>query len=407
MYTVRFDSSRGNALVGALVAVGISGIVTMSAIGYNNAFIHTSRVAYVRAAFSTLESNIRFMAMQPYAYDCGAQGTVNTQLGGLANCKFRTNAQHETYFKPVESITFPGAQCEPGVKDCGFSLKNLKLTPTPTPTGLTGVFSATLSYDGKEISLAPSNITLTVPTDVLQSQTFDCATVDATKPVFAGFDSTTGAPICRGFADCPTGQYVKSLNFKNMTRVCGSLAPENDKLNCLPAKSGLDQPMIRTMQWSNGVVSSTCAQVDIPPAVPAPVKPVTPNPPKPPQNCADITYNDPQPIVFSASSISLTSKFQSAVDKIQSGCTYSSVDVDYRWSGVSGATCNYSQSFKNMVPGSPARSAGFLGGKSTYTTAVVNGGEAYITGYTSGYSTGALAYACISNVVITVHSKAN
>ena len=401
MKLVRLKSSRGNALLGAMVAVGISGVVGMTAIAYNQTFIQSSRMAYVRSAFSSLESNLRFMAMQPYAYSCGREGVINDQLGGYANCTLRRDATGKSYFDSILRINFPGAQCAPDVKACGFVVSDLKFTPTTTAGVTSGVFSAKLSYEGKELSIAPSNIKLDVPADVLQSMIFDCAEVNPLKPVFAGFDPKTGAPVCRGFQDCPKGQYVRTLDFTKMDRKCAPLAPE-DGLDCSPSKSGLNQPMIKTMFWTDGVVGKTCDLVKIPP----PSGNIDPPTQKPPVNCADLYYSDPQGPAVSGSSTSFTTVFQSTVDKIPSGCTYTDVTIDFRRSGFNGSSCNYVAKYDHLQPGGPSQSMGFLGKKSTYGTAVVNGGSAYLTEYTSGYSTGILAAACISNVVVTVHSKA-
>ena len=262
MRFVDLRNTRGNALLGAMGAVVIAGAVGLAAMSYNDSFQHTSRVVYVRALQASLESAMRFRAMQPYAYACGREvlGTAH-QADGIGSCVMQSG-----YFDALK-IKVAGAKCPTMMgNNCGFDVAIAAFSTRPDASGKTvGVFNGKISYQGAEVSVAPAVVTMDVPTEVLQSQDIDCSQVDDGKsPVFSGF-KPDGSADCRPFTECPTGSYVVGLDVPRATVTCQPLSAQDNKLDC--STSPFDQPMITQMSWSNGVISAACGSVPSPPAV--------------------------------------------------------------------------------------------------------------------------------------------
>ena len=240
--------SRGQALLGALAAVAVSGLVGAGMVANYSAFIQQSRRAYIQSAMTNLDNKIRFMAMQPYAYKCGTGG----DLTGIEGC-----AVNPDYFTHVKHVAMTGAPCASGItqNSCGFALEIAALRSATIDGQATKLFSYQLKYEGTDVSLRPlgydpaQTTGMPIPTEILQAQRFDCALIDANKPVFTGFDPD-GKPRCRGFEPCAPGEYVRGVNLKTLKLDC--VAPTGTMLDC----SGPNQSKIMSVAWNDGVINS-------------------------------------------------------------------------------------------------------------------------------------------------------
>lgn len=267
-------NKRGNALLGAMTAVAVTGFIGSAMVAYYESFVRQSRMAYVRAILTSVDNKVRFMAQQPYAYICGQErtGSVASQLDGIRGCVI-----NEQYFARIAQTVVPGAVCANGAS-CGIRLilrpavaghPPLDFTTATNPvsgaTESVGLFPYQLIYEGSEFSLRPGGYDLRnnptgmmVPREILQSQIFDCSAVDPTRPVFGGFDAG-GSPICRGFNECPTGTYGSALDFRTLVMTCLPLVTPDKNVNC---SSG--QTKISNVNFAGGALTSSCSELPVP-----------------------------------------------------------------------------------------------------------------------------------------------
>lgn len=272
-------NARGNALLGALATIVGLGVVSGSMVGYYENFVRTSRAAFVRSAFTSLEGSVRYMSMQPYAYTCGtmtdiSQCTVNPgYFSRLGTATASTGGFQNALRQP-----FAGAKCPAGQPNCGFLIEwNNALRLVPSGGRTYGLFQGRVTYEGEEVSIKPTTfpndpavpdvLRESVPIEVLQAQVIDCnLSSGGTTPVFAGFQAN-GRPNCVGFDRCPQGQYVSYVNFDTMRVTCSSLSTPDKSIDCSQGATGQRQTGIASMDWrvADGQVTHTCTQMPQPP----------------------------------------------------------------------------------------------------------------------------------------------
>lgn len=250
-FVSRFRNQRGDALIMALMFVGLTAMIAAAIPSLMEMKQRQARLIRVRTLMSTLETRIKSLVLQSTSYT-GCDSSV-----GYSSCQLIPNL-----FDPYLVTVVSGARC--AVSPCGIQLS---FTGVGGSTSLdvdvaTGnpVFLAKLTYMGTDISLQPTEIKVQIPTDILQSQAFDCAAIDATRPLFAGFDSL-GKLVCKPLpSDCPVGTYVKGIDPQTLALVCEPLSGSGS-VSC----SATD--LMSDLSWSGGTTFTRSCQTRLDPFV--------------------------------------------------------------------------------------------------------------------------------------------
>ena len=197
------------------------------------------RVARVKSMMTVVEAQLRRRALQPEAYvGCDSEN-------GLANCNINS-----AYFADLTLRPVTGARCASPGTGCGIRVTNLALLKPSRE------FRALISYDGRDATLKPVAVSIVVPAEVLQDESFNCGAIDAAKPIFTGFDAS-GKPICLGFNGCAPSEFISAIDVANHTVTCSPL-PAN------AACSG--QQMFANFHWNgSGTVQTNCVGLADPP----------------------------------------------------------------------------------------------------------------------------------------------
>lgn len=265
---MRTVNDRGSVVMWGLILSGMIGATTIAAHTYFENFSRQARTTQIRSRLTSLEALVRTMAFQPYSYKCGSDNGAD-QVSDISSCTINPD-----YYLDVAEVLMPGAECPPGVKACGFKLSSsgsaVRPTLTVMPGNPVGVFDATITYEGREAVMRPSEIRLEIPTELLQSSQFDCMLANPNKPVLTGFDAN-GKPNCRGFSPvvngvprgetqpCPKGSYATQVNWASLTIICSNLDGADKVVGC-PQDQALTQ-----VRWADGRITSQC---DLLPAAP-------------------------------------------------------------------------------------------------------------------------------------------
>lgn len=121
------------------------------------------------------------------------------------------------------NIFIPGARCKDGEDPCGIKVARLIENNSEVPywNATSSKFSGRLVYAGQEVPVAPLNLEINVPREVIQIQKYICPT---TTPFLAGFHEN-GDLICRPLpqpSSCgPVGGYILGVN-SNLSAICGN-----------------------------------------------------------------------------------------------------------------------------------------------------------------------------------------
>ena len=255
------QNSRGQALIGAMIAAVVTGFVGTALMSNNLMVLAQTRRAYVQSAMTDLDAKVRLMAMQPYAYACGGDVAGHTKLEGIQSCQVRPD-----YFAPILHVAMAGVPCDVGVpiNTCGFKvtppvLKDATVT-TGTVTNNVKVLSYRLKYEGTDFDIHDIGYAdtavgldagLLIPTEILQSATFDCAAIDPLKPVFSGFDAR-GAVTCRGFGICKPGEAITNVTTQGTAFGVTCAPPKDTAVDC----TGSPQQKISKMTFADGKVTA-------------------------------------------------------------------------------------------------------------------------------------------------------
>lgn len=218
-------NSRGNVLMFALLAAGGMMGLLLFVTSANQVSDQARYVARIKAIQTLTELRLKTLAMQPAFYSgCNSSS-------GSSSCQIVASR-----LDPYRLIRVPGAKCAAGVTQCGIALENEAFN------GSARVFTATLKYTGEKPVIAPVQVRVEVPEDLLQAQNYDCGAMNPEAPIFTGFDSA-GKPICRGLAPCGDGQFISGINPESLAPVCKTIP---NSVGCSANQ------FIGSISWSGG-----------------------------------------------------------------------------------------------------------------------------------------------------------
>lgn len=204
MTTIFSKNDRGNALLFSLLGAGALAGALLLVTSNTQVSEQTRYVARIKAIQTLTELRLKTALMQPAFYS-GCNSATGSSSCSIVPSKLN----------PFRLIRVPGAKCPPGAS-CGIVLENDAFDAA------TRVFTGTLRYHGEKVSIAPVQIRVDVPEEILQTQSYDCGALNAATPIFAGYDSA-GKPICRGFGSCGDGQFVSGVNPTTLAPICTAL----------------------------------------------------------------------------------------------------------------------------------------------------------------------------------------
>lgn len=236
-------------MLASLIASGL--VVGASVVAYKNFNVNKDnvRIARIKNLMNLVDAQVRRRAIQPESYiNCNS-------TGGVASC-----ALDPTLFNDLNNKNVSGAKCggAPGTA-CGVRVENAALNVGSRN------FSARIVYHGSEANLKPIDVTIRVPTEVLQTSNFLCP---GTTPFFAGFQAN-GAPDCQGFRNtatyqngqCISGYFVSHVDISTRTVDCSPM-PANIQCGDQNAEKFF------TINWVNGTPNYNCNSLDTPPYTP-------------------------------------------------------------------------------------------------------------------------------------------
>ncbi len=227
-----FTSERGQVLLSSIVFS--AGVILASGFLLQQSYQseRTLRIPRIKSIMSSIEAKVRLASLQPQTFTCPltATATFNSSL-----CTLST-----TFAELTEAV--PG--CQNAGPTCGVVVQN------PVLAGTT--LTATVIYQGTELAIAPIQLSISVPPDVLQASDYNCASIDPTKPLFAGFNPD-GSLICKPLpSDCPAGQYASGVSSTNLSLSCAALPT--------PANSCSLHQYMTSVNWAGGpTFTVTCA----------------------------------------------------------------------------------------------------------------------------------------------------
>ncbi len=215
------NNTKGSAILNALiVSLGISAIgmyLTQEAVNTIKA-LHVPRI---KSLMAVVENQVRLNALLTSSYDCSSS---------LANQNARCVLSGE-YINFQTLSRYPIPTCTPvqtAPLVCGVIVENSNIDQT------TQIFTATVRYNGTDVSIRPVNISMRIPVELLQEDTFECPD---TAPILKGFITNPnsdfrGKPNCAPIPSnlCPQGRYVTGIDVSTLQVQCGgSLGPP---INC-------------------------------------------------------------------------------------------------------------------------------------------------------------------------------
>ena len=234
----------GNILLTAIFVSAIVGVGVVSAYNRFNDTKDSFRISRMHNLMGAVESQVRGRALQPEAYT----GCTS----GAATCRVNT-----AFFDDLVHQSVVGAVCPRAMPKCGIILKLLPFVAS------SGTFLAEVRYEGLEVKPKPISIAVQVPTEILQVDIFSCGAMNPDLPAFASFDST-GAPVCKGFNTCGTGEFVAGVNATSHTVRCKRLPSQ---VSC-PS-----QQLISNLNWGGDSLTVSCAGLPDPPYTATPTLP--------------------------------------------------------------------------------------------------------------------------------------
>lgn len=228
--------------IGSAVLAGMLGsmLVAGSAIvAYKNFNVTNDslRVARVKSMIAVVEAQIRRRALQPEAYmGCTSNGTIDCEI-------------NPAFFSDLVSRPVVGARCATPGAGCGIQVSGISLVKA------TREFRAQISYAGKDARLKPTQVSIIVPVEILQEESFNCGALDPARPLFVGFDAA-GRPDCRGFNACGPNQYVSGINVADHSVSCTDLPAS---VACAGGE------LFDNFNWAGGAIVHHCRPLADPP----------------------------------------------------------------------------------------------------------------------------------------------
>ncbi len=235
------SSNRGNTMVVALLLVVIVGIASFAIPQMETTQQKHLRTLRIRALMTNVEVRLREFALSPNTYQsCDSSA-------GVTSCRI-----HQSKLTSISTLRVFGAECPPSLPNCGIRFVPGPDFPRLKLSASGAQFEGTLIYEGDDLKLAPIPINVQVPLDLVQSKAVSCAQIDASRPIFHGFDSQ-GRAKCRALpAPCGPGQYLYAVNPRTLASQCRNLSPA--LLEC-PAGQ-----MIGRVSYLNGEFSTQCIE---------------------------------------------------------------------------------------------------------------------------------------------------
>jgi hypothetical protein len=228
-------NQRGDAFILSIIAMAVAMVAFLSlqTIGYT--LEKKFAQARVRNQLSLIESQIRQHFRQPNAFT-GCQSQT-----GVLGCQVNQGA-----FARYGQIPVRGGLCSLTTvpQNCHFKSEVMSFDTSTRVLKIKTELANAVSMNASEFSIE-------VPDEILQSSSFTCAELDASKPVMVGLDPSTGQVRCRGLQTCPAGQHMVAVN--------GSTAQPQ----CAPLPSGSvgcpGGQMLQSLEWKGGAqVTHSC-----------------------------------------------------------------------------------------------------------------------------------------------------
>lgn len=229
-----FRSQRGNTLILAIISTALVVSVGLIAAQLSTTTDSQLNKARVKSLMAYVEGRVRLAALQPAAY------TGCNSSTGTSQC--RQNSSHPLWTS-ISSFRINNAKCPAGINSCGIQLRGINFNSNNR------TLTASIEYDGTDFSIRPITVSIAVPTEILQSETFTCP--DPT-PILQGF-LADGRPNCQPLPSCnpAAGQYISSINPSNLAPRCSSV--------CGVQSCGTGK-FISQYKWNGGSSCSTsCA----------------------------------------------------------------------------------------------------------------------------------------------------
>ncbi len=221
----RLKSNQGSALVTAMVATFVVGLVSVAIFQQTQVSEKQLRLPKIKSSMVLLETKVLA------AVD---HGNIIRACVGLPGC-FELNPSTLAEM----NIKIPGAQCNPGETPCGAVLENANYDSA------TRIFTGTLRYQGTELLVKPVSLTMQMSSESWLGASAQCPLA---SPLLAGFNSD-GSPICRNLPpNCNPDQYISMIDPMQLN--AGGSA-----LNCQSLPSDVTCPagqFIGNITWNGG-----------------------------------------------------------------------------------------------------------------------------------------------------------
>jgi len=193
------QNQRGDALIVALMVSAISLLSSLMMMNYSRIVQASSRHPRVKSVMTSLEAKVRMELLTPSTYTCTTAGRDSCVI----------TASRITSL----SRALPGAKCPSTKPNCGVNV-SIQSFATDVSSGITvSRASVLIAYEGLDIPIAPIQVIMDVPADILQA-TDDRGIVQCPRdaPKFNGF-LANGQPDCTALPDkAEPGKFVNSID---------------------------------------------------------------------------------------------------------------------------------------------------------------------------------------------------
>lgn len=207
----RPQNEKGSIVLGALAISTLIAIFAGTIATQIKSSDDMTQLPRIRATMAQLEVQTRLAAYSATSYDCDYYPT------GYA-CK-------------LDKSVFNNIKADVN----GGTIKVITPAFEPTQNRFTArIQFQVVNASQKRFQIAPRDINIVIPSELLQPVTFRCPTA---RPVFAGFYDKTenghkkGEAICKAFstATCGPGQFMSSINPATLEPTC---APAGGSVSC-------------------------------------------------------------------------------------------------------------------------------------------------------------------------------
>jgi hypothetical protein len=207
------QNQRGDALVIAMVMVGLCMVSSLVMMSYGRQMESGSKRPRIKSMMSSVEAKVRSVLLTPGSYlNCVSSDTA----GGRNSCDLNVNA--------VTSLTrvIKDAPCPPVKPSCGILVELLSFQKSVMAGAqLVSRAQVKISYEGIDYPFKPIEVVVDVPADILQtSGVYKCP---PTKPQFNGFNAD-GTMNCEAMSPrLSANQFVVSVDKNGLTTTAGTL----------------------------------------------------------------------------------------------------------------------------------------------------------------------------------------